>query len=55
MSEYQPTEFALGLRAHMDARCAGMYESPPVCAHWADGIHPGFRVLAEHRHENARR
>ena len=47
MSGYQPTEFALGLRAHMDAWCAGMCESPPMWAHWADGIHPEFRRLAE--------
>ena len=46
MSGYQPTEFALEFRAHMDAWCAGMCESPPMWAHWADGIHPEVRDVA---------
>ena len=47
MSGYQPTEFALGLRAHMEEWGSGMCDSPPMWPHWADGIHPEFRGLAE--------
>ena len=46
MSAYEPTEFALGLCAHMEAWYGGVWESPPMWAHWADGIHPAFRDLA---------
>ena len=47
MSRYQPTEFALGLRAHMEEWCAGICHSPPMWPHWTDGIHPEFRDLAD--------
>ena len=46
MSAYEPTEFALGLCAHMEAWYGGVWESPPMWAHWTDGIHPAFRDLA---------
>ena len=46
MSGYEPTEFALGLCAHMEAWYGGVWTSPPMWAHWADGIHPEFRNLA---------
>ncbi|MDE0450948.1 MAG: hypothetical protein OXI90_04165 [Gammaproteobacteria bacterium] len=47
MSEYQPTQFALELRAHMEAWCADLCKRPPMWANWKDGIHPKFRALAE--------
>ena len=46
MSGYEPTEFALELRAHMEDWSTGACRRPPMWAHWAEGIHPEYRELA---------
>ncbi len=47
MSRYEPTEFALELRAHMEDWSAGACRHPPMWAHWTDGVYPDYRGLAE--------
>lgn len=46
MSRYEPSAFALELRAHMDDWSAGACRRPPMWPHWIDGIHPDYRDLA---------
>ena len=46
MSGYEPTEFALELRAHMEDWSTGTCRRPPLWTHWTEGIHPEYRELA---------
>ena len=48
MARYQPTDFTIGLRAHMEKWCVDICPRPPMWVHWTDGIHSEYRDLAEH-------
>ena len=50
MSGYKPTEFARGLRVHMEDWSAGACPHPPMWAHWTEGIYPDYRDLARDVH-----